>query len=119
MSKLNKAAVFSLALTFFWALSASLSDAYAPAPSAFAAAKTVAPCKPAAGQPERKALGQSPFLEPEDGILTHVEFAKSLKLNFPAAKPLQSLAGVEIRSPKLMTPVVNPFATLSTPVLVL
>ena len=114
MSTLNKAAVFSLALTFFWALSASLSDAYAPAPSALAAAKTVPPCKPAAGQPERKALGQSPFLEPEDGSLTHWEFAKPLKLYFPAQKLAEYSSGSEIPLPKVVTPGANPFAYLST-----
>jgi hypothetical protein len=117
--KLNKAWVLSLAFALLWALSAFLSNAYTPAPSAFASAKIAAPCEPNAGQPDRKAVGESAFLEPEDGSFAHLEFAKPLKLYFLAEEPAENSPGIEIYSPKLATLVVNPFAYLLTPVLVL
>ncbi len=119
MLKLNKAWVLSLAFAFLWALSASLSDGYASAPSTPTSARIAAPCEPNTGQPDGKALGESPFLEPEDGSFAHVEFAKPLKVYFFAEEPPQNSPGIEIHSPKLATLVVNPFAYRLTPVLVL
>lgn len=120
MLDLNKAWMLSLAVAFFLAVSASLSDAYTIAPNAVAAAQTVASCTPDTGQPGRKALGGSPFLEPEDGSLAHVESAKPLKLYILVERLANDDApGIEIHSPKLDPPVVSSFALVLTTVLVL
>jgi len=117
--RINKAWVLSLALGLLWALSASLSDAYAPAGSALVQVKTVAPCESHSGPLDAPALSDKPFLEPEEGNSAQVEFAKPLKFSLLAERSVEISFASEIHSPELATPLANIFSYLSTPVLLL
>ena len=119
MLRVRKAWVLSLAFGLLWALSASLSDAYSPAGSAFVQAKPVVPRESHSGPLDAQALRDKPFLEPEDGNFAHVEFAKPLKFSLLADKLAEISFAIEIPSPELATQLANTFLHLSTPVLVL
>jgi len=90
-----------------------------PAGSAIVQAKTVVPCESHSGPLDAQALGDKPFLEPEDGNIAHVEFAKPLKFSFLAGRSAEISGVIEIRLPELATPLADTLSYLSTPVLVL